>query len=87
MELSKISRFPLKYHKRGMSNAPFVLFGMWEKGRNFAIVKKKQNKNINNMLLWGVARPNNHELFKSKRSHAGQEQPTAEAHKKKGKRL
>lgn len=70
-----------------MSNAPFVLFGMWEKGRNFAIVKKKQNKNINNMLLWGVARPNNHKLFKSKRSHAGQEQPTAEAHKKKGKRL
>lgn len=70
-----------------MSNAPFVLFGMWEKGRNFAIVKKKQNKNINNMLLWGVARPNIHELFKSKRSHAGQERPTTEAHKKKGKRL
>lgn len=70
-----------------MSNAPFVLFGMLEKGRNFAIVKKKQNKNINNMLLWGVARPNIHELFKSKRSHAGQEQPTTEAHKKKGKRL
>ena len=70
-----------------MSNDPFVLFGMWEKGRNFAIVKKKQNKNINNMLLWGVARPNIHELFKSKRSHAGQKQPTAEAHKKKGKRL
>lgn len=60
-----------------MSNAPFVLFGMWEKGRNFAIVKKKQNKNINNMLLWGVVRPN----------IAGQEQPTTEAHKKKGKRL
>ena len=78
MELSKISRFSHKYHKRGMSNAPFVLFGMWEKGRNFAIVKKKQNKNINNMLLWGVARPN---------IHSGQEQPTAEAHKKKGKRL
>ena len=70
-----------------MSNAPFVLFGMWEKGRNFAIVKKKQNKNINNMLLRGVARPNNHKLFKSKRSHSGQEQTTAEAHKKKGKRL
>lgn len=70
-----------------MSNAPFVLFGMWEKGRNFAIVKKKQNKNINNMLLWGVARPNNHKLFKSKRLRAGQEQTTAEAHKKKGKRL
>lgn len=70
-----------------MSNAPFVLFGMWEKGRNFAIVKKKQNKNINNMLLRGVARPNIHELFKSKRSQAGQEQPTTEAHKKKGKRL
>lgn len=87
MELSKISRFPLKYHKRGMSNAPFVLFGMWEKGRNFAIVKKKQDKNINNMLLWGVARPNNHKLFKSKRSQAGQEQTTTEAHKKKGKRL
>lgn len=87
MELSKISRFSHKYHKRGMSNAPFVLFGMWEKGRNFAIVKKKQNKNINNMLLWGVVRPNIHELFKSKRSHAGQEQPTTEAHKKKGKRL
>lgn len=78
MELSKISRFSHKYHKRGMSNAPFVLFGMWEKGRNFAIVKKKQNKNINNMLLWGVARPNN---------HSGQEQTTTEAHKKKGKRL
>lgn len=78
MELSKISRFSLKYHKRGMSNDPFVLFGMWEKGRNFAIVKKKQNKNINNMLLWGVARPN---------IHSGQEQTTAEAHKKKGKRL
>lgn len=87
MELSKISRFSHKYHKRGMSNAPFVLFGMWEKGRNFAIVKKKQNKNINNMLLWGVARPNIHELFKSKRPHAGQERPTTEAHKKKGKRL
>ena len=87
MELSKISRFPHKYHKRGMSNDPFVLFGMWEKGRNFAIVKKKQNKNINNMLLRGVARPNIHMLFKSKRSQAGQEQPTAEAHKKKGKRL
>lgn len=87
MKLSKSPRFPLKYHKRGMSNAPFVLFGMWEKGRNFAIVKKKQNKNINNKLLWGVARPNIHELFKSKRSHAGQERPTAEAHKKKGKRL
>ena len=57
-----------------MSNDPFVLFGMWEKGRNFAIVKKKQNKNINNMLLWGVARPNIHELFKSKRSRAVQEQ-------------
>ena len=70
-----------------MSNAPFVQFGMWEKGRNFAIVKKKQNKNINNMLLWGVARPNIHELFKNKRSHAGQERPTTEAHKKKGKRL
>ena len=70
-----------------MSNDPFVLFGMWEKGRNFAIVKKKQNKNINNMLLRGVARPNNHKLFKSKRSHSGQEQTTAEAHKKKGKRL
>ena len=69
-----------------MPNDPFVLFGMWEKGRNFAIVKKKQNKNIN-MLLWGVARPNIHMLFKSKRSHAGQEQTTAEAHKKKGKRL
>lgn len=27
-----------------MSNAPFVLFGMWEKGRNFAIVKKKQKQ-------------------------------------------
>lgn len=39
------------------------------------------------MLLRGVARPNNHKLFKSKRSHAGQEQTTAEAHKKKGKRL
>lgn len=51
-----------------MSNAPFVLFGMWEKGRNFAIVKKKQNKNINNMLLRGVARPNIHKLLKSKRS-------------------
>ncbi len=70
-----------------MSNDPFVLFGMWEKGRNFAIVKKKQNKNINNMLLWGVARPNIHMQVKSKRSHAGQEQTTAEAHKKKGKRL
>lgn len=70
-----------------MSNDPFVLFGMWEKGRNFAIVKKKQNKNINNMLLRGVARPNIHELFKNKRSHAGQEQPTTEAHKKKEKRL
>lgn len=80
MELSKISRFFHKYHKRGMSNAPFVLFGMWEKGRNFAIVKKKQNKNINNMLLRGVARPNIHKLFKSKRSHAGQEQTTTEAH-------
>ena len=57
-----------------MPNDPFVLFGMWEKGRNFAIVKKKQNKNINNMLLWGVARPNIHKLFKSKRSHSGQEQ-------------
>ena len=62
-----------------MPNDPFVLFGMWEKGRNFAIVKKKQNKNINNMLLWGVARPNIHKLFKS--------QTTADAHKKKGKRL
>lgn len=70
-----------------MSNDPFVLFGMWEKGRNFAIVKKKQNKNINNMLLWGVARPNIHKLFKNKRSHAGQEQTTTEAHKKKGQRL
>lgn len=70
-----------------MSNDPFVLFGMWEKGRNFAIVKKKQNKNINNKLLLGVARPNIHKLFKSKRSHSGQEQTTAEAHKKKGKRL
>lgn len=70
-----------------MSNDPFVLFGMWEKGRNFAIVKKKQNKNINNMLLLGVARPNIHKLFKSKRSHSGQEQTTTEAHKKKGKRL
>ena len=57
-----------------MPNDPFVLFGMWEKGRNFAIVKKKQNKNINNMLLWGDARPNIHKLFKSKRSHSGQEQ-------------
>lgn len=87
MELSKISRFSHKYHKRGMSNDPFVLFGMWEKGRNFAIVKKKQNKNINNMLLWGVARPNIHKLFKNKRSQADQEQPATEAHKKKGKRL
>ena len=87
MELSKISRFFHKYHKRGMSNDPFVLFGMWEKGRNFAIVKKEQNKNINNMLLRRVARPNSHKLFESKRSHAGQEQTTAEAHKKKGKRL
>ena len=68
----KISRFSHKYHKRGMPNDPFVLFGMWEKGRNFAIVKKKQNKNINNMLLWGVARPNIHMLFKSKRSQAVQ---------------
>ena len=57
-----------------MPNDPFVLFGMWEKGRNFAIVKKKQNKNINNMLLWGVARPNIHKLFKSKHSQAVQEQ-------------
>ena len=57
-----------------MPNDPFVLFGMWEKGRNFAIVKKKQNKIINNKLLRGVARPNIHKLFKSKRSHAGQEQ-------------
>ena len=57
-----------------MPNDPFVLFGMWEKGRNFVIVKKKQNKNINNMLLWGVARPNIHKLFKSKRSQAVQEQ-------------
>lgn len=87
MKSSKISRFSYKYHKRGMPNDPFVLFGMWEKGRNFAIVKKKQNKNINNMLLRGVARPNIHKLFKNKRSHAGQEQTTAEAHKKKGKRL
>ena len=57
-----------------MPNDPFVLFGMWEKGRNFAIVKKKQNKNINNLLLRGVARPNIHKLFKSKRSQAVQEQ-------------
>ena len=87
MKLSKISCFSHKYHKRGMPNDPFVLFGMWEKGRNFAIVKKKQNKNINNMLLRGAVRPNINELFKNKRSHAGQEQTTTEAHKKKGKRL